>query len=122
MISARENNTILLKFGRGEDINVLQNVLESYNVKSGYLEGFGEIESIESEKGVSAAGEVILYGIISNLKGKPYLELYCYSEKTSKLKNFFAKNLIIIIKKFDEIKLNSILDEEGKMKLSIEEN
>jgi hypothetical protein len=120
MISAKEDNIIFLKLGENEDINSLQNALEAYEIKSGFLEGFGKLKFIETEN-EKFSGEVILFGLISDLKGKPHLELYCYSKQAGKVKNFISNELIVVVKKFNKIKLNSMIDEEGKLRLVIED-
>ena len=122
MISAREGNIVFLKLSKNENFNDLQNLIETYEIKSGFLEGFGKLKYIETEEEVIDIEDVILFGIISELKDNPYMEVYCYSDKkTGKIKNFVADNLIIIIRRFDEIKVYSRLNEKGKLELSIGE-
>ena len=117
MISAREDNIVLLKLGEGENMDSLLNVLEAYEINSGIIEGFGKLRTENSQGSM----EVILKGVISKLKGRPHLDLYSFSKQTSKLRDFISEDLIFVVRKFDKIKLNSILDESGNIKLSIED-
>ncbi len=121
MISAREEDIIFLKFSKNENFNDLQNVLETYRIKSGFLEGFGELKCVETEEGIIDVKKAIIFGTISELKEKPHIELYCYSNKTSKIKNFITEDFTLIIKQFSKIDLHSRLNEKGKLELSISE-
>jgi len=120
MISAAEDDKVFLKIGENEDINSLQNVLEAYKIDSGFIEGFGKVKFIETEN-EKFSGEVILFGLISNLKEKPHLKLYCCSKQTGVVKKFISDELIIIVRKFNKIRLNTIIDEDGKPKLVIKD-
>ncbi len=121
MISAREEDIIFLKFSKNENFNDLQNILETYRIKSGFLEGFGELKCVETEEGIIDVKKAIIFGTISELKEKPHIELYCYSNKTSKIKNFITEDFTLIIKQFSKIELHSRLNEKGKLELSISE-
>lgn len=121
MISAREGNIVFLKLGEGENMNSLLNTLETYEVDSGIVEGFGELKVVREEKGISDPMKFMLSGVISNLKGRPHLDLYGYSKDTEKIKDFVSKNVVLTVRKFDEIKLSSIIGEDGRVKLSIED-
>jgi len=121
MISAREGNIVFLKLSKNENLNDLQNLIETYEIKSGFLEGFGEFKIVETESGIIEVKKAIIFGIISELRKKPYIELYCYSNEVSKINNFVAEEFIIIIRKFDDIELKSRLNEKGNLELSIGE-
>ncbi|OYT43281.1 MAG: hypothetical protein B6U88_01430 [Candidatus Aenigmarchaeota archaeon ex4484_56] len=120
MISAKEGNIVFLKLSKNDNINDLQSLAETYEIKAGFLEGFGKLRYIETEDGVINVDNVVLFGIISELKGKPHIEIYCYSnKKTGKIKNFVADDTTIIIRRFDEIKVYSRLNEKGELESSI---
>ncbi len=119
MISAKEDKKIFLKLSKNESLNELQNAIEAYEIKSGILEGFGKLAQVETENGAVEVEDAIFYGTISELDGKPQIEIYSYSTKTYRIKNFVAVDFIIIINQFDEIKLHSRTDESGKLRLSI---
>lgn len=119
MISAKENNFIFFKFGKNETVDDFLEALQTYGIKSGFLYGFGKLNTIETGNRILEVEEVILQGVISNLKGKPHLELYCFSNQTQKIKNFVSQDLIIVVNEFRKIKLISILDEQGNFNLNI---
>lgn len=121
MISAKEDKKIFLKLSKNESFNDLQNAVEAYGIKSGILEGFGELTHVETESGAVDVKDAIFFGTVSELNGKPQIEIYSYSTKTCRIKNFVAVDFTIIINRFDEIKLHSRLDEGGKLELSIGE-
>lgn len=121
MISAREDNTIFLKLSKNENFNDLQNIAETYEIKSGFLEGFGELKCIETEEGIVDVKKAIIFGTISELREKPHIEVYCYSSKANKIKNFVAEDFTIIIRQFDKIELKSRLNEKGKLETSVGE-
>ena len=120
MISAREGNIIFLKLGEGENMNSLLNTLETYEIYSGFADGFGKLKVVREQKGLSDSMQFILKGVVSRMRDKPHLDLYGYSQNVEKIKDFVSNNMVLIIRKFDEIKLRSIIDENGKIKLSIE--
>ncbi len=121
MISAKEGKEIFLKLSKNENFNDLQNAVETYEIKSGILQGFGELTHIETEDGIVDLKEAIFFGVISELREKPHIEIYCYSNNINKIKNFVAVDFIITIKQFDEIKLYSRLNEKGKLDVSVGE-
>ncbi len=119
MISAREGNIIFLKLGEGENMDSLLNTLEPYEVDSGIVEGFGRLKVVREKKEISDPMEFILRGVVSKLKDKPHLDLYGCSKETEKIRDFVSNSVVLTVRKFDEIKLNSIIDDDGKVKLSI---
>lgn len=120
MISASEGDIVFLKLGENENLENLENILEAYEINSGFLEGFGKVKYIETEN-EKFSGEIILFGLISELKGKPNLKLYCYSSHSGRVRNFLSEELTIIVRRFDKIKLSSMIDEEGKERMVIKD-
>ncbi len=122
MISAKEGNIIFLKLSRNETLEDLMNLIETYGIKSGVLEGHGKLRYIEYKEGLIDIEDATLHGTISDLQGKPHIELYCYSDgKTRRIEKLVSEDFTIIITRFDEIELHSRLDEKGKLELSIGE-
>jgi len=120
MISAKEKEIVLVKLSDNETLNDLQNVLETYEIKSAIVRGFGNLKVIECEDRIVDAGESIIEGTVSELDGKPYLDIYCHTQGvTGKIRNFVANNFLLTIKLFHEIQLISMKDERGEVKMTI---
>ena len=71
-------------------------------------------------EGLIDVEDATLHGTISDLRGKPHIELYCYSDgKTRRIEKFVSEDFTIVITQFYEIELHSRLNEKGKLELSI---
>jgi len=120
MISAKEKDLVLVKLSDNETVNDLQNVLETYEIKSAIVRGFGSLKVIECEDKIVDAGESIIEGTVSELDGKPYLDIFFHTGgATGKIKNFVANNFILTVKVFHEIQLISRTTETGDVQLTI---
>ncbi len=120
MISAKEGNIVFLKLSRNDTLDDLINLIETYEIKSGVLEGYGKLRYIEYKEGLIDVEDATLHGTISDLLGKPHIELYCYSDgKTRRIEKFVSEDFTIVITQFYEIELHSRLNEKGKLELSI---
>jgi hypothetical protein len=120
MISAKEKEIVLVKLSDNETLNDLQNVLEAYEIKSAIIRGFGSLKVIECEDKIVDAGESIIEGAVSELEGKPYIDIYCHTMGTTgRIKNFVANNFLLTLKVFHEIQLISRKNEKGDMQMTI---
>ncbi|MGC9310699.1 MAG: hypothetical protein ACP5E4_03155, partial [Candidatus Aenigmatarchaeota archaeon] len=60
MISAKDGDTIFVKFSENESLNDLQNVLETYEIKSAFVSGFGRLRVLEGHEKIVDAREAIV--------------------------------------------------------------
>jgi hypothetical protein len=120
MISAKEKEIVLVRLSDNETLNDLQNVLETYDVKSAIVRGFGNLKVIECSDRIIDAGESIIEGTVSVLDGKPYLDIYCHTQgATGKIRNFVSNNFLLTLKLFHEIQLISRKNDNGEVQLTI---
>lgn len=122
MISAKEDTLIFVRLSKGDRMEDLQGVIENYRINSGVFWGFGKLKSIETEEETINLGECTIYGTISEMKGKPKLEVFVQSDKKiGYIKDLFSDDFTLVIKKFQEIKMISMLNEKAELELSIGE-
>ncbi|MBN2095601.1 MAG: hypothetical protein JW727_06130 [Candidatus Aenigmarchaeota archaeon] len=120
MISAKERDTLFIKLSGNESLNDLQNAIEVHEITSGTLRGFGNLKVMEGENKIVDGGDGIIEGVISEMDGKPLLDIYCYANNfAGKVKNFVVNDFTVTVTCFYEVALISRANEKGEVQMTI---